>query len=80
MPKAAGWDVPNLEKWRRYRVLAPKELADKSGVPLSFISRLEHGRAKAGPVTLDKLAKALRITREQLVREDPTQAKHRGAA
>jgi transcriptional regulator with XRE-family HTH domain len=64
------------------RVLTPlpqRELQELSGVAKATIIRLENG-GPAATGTIAKLAKALGITREQLVREDPAQAKHEGAA
>lgn len=47
-----------------------KELAEKSGITETTISRLENGEP-ARIDTIAKLADALGISREQLIREEP---------
>ena len=71
MPRSPGWDLPRLTAWRRFRGLTPTELAAKTGIAPSMLSRLEHGTARAGGQSLDRLSAALDITREQLLHEEP---------
>jgi transcriptional regulator with XRE-family HTH domain len=71
--------LPYLRAWRAWRALSQRELEEMSGVAKSTIIRIENG-APATTGTIAKLSKALDLTREQLMREDPTQAKHEGAA
>jgi transcriptional regulator with XRE-family HTH domain len=60
-----------LRAWRAYLVLSIGELSDASGVSKDTIVQLEHERTRANPATVGKLAKALDITRRQLVYEQP---------
>jgi transcriptional regulator with XRE-family HTH domain len=71
--------LPYLRAWREKRVMTQNELAERSGVSLSTIVRVEHGQA-AIVSTVRRLADALKLTRDQLVSEDPEQAKEVGAA
>jgi len=71
MPRALGWELPHLRAWRRYRALGVTELAVKSGIPLSRLSRIENGKSRAGTLTLDRLCAALDVTREQLIHQSP---------
>jgi transcriptional regulator with XRE-family HTH domain len=75
MPRSIGWYLPYLESWRKYRVLSTTELAEKSGVSLSVLSRLEHQKGRAGTKTIDKLCEVLRTTREELLYQDPYEGK-----
>lgn len=74
MPRSPGWFLPHLEHWRRFKILSTVELAQRSGVDPNALSKLEHQRARAGTKTIDRLCEALKITREQLLYEDPTKA------
>ncbi len=58
-----------LEEWRRRRLLTQGELAEKAGIGISSIVRIEKGQG-ARVTTLRKLAAALSITPEQLVGDD----------
>jgi DNA-binding XRE family transcriptional regulator len=68
---------PGLKKWmdqvggkikacRKKARLSQEELAAKTGLPQSHISRLENGQHSPSHATLQKLAKALRIRVEDL--------------
>jgi transcriptional regulator with XRE-family HTH domain len=63
--------LPYLRAWRLKRLLSQGELAEMGHVAKSTLARLEKGDQSAILRTVGKLAKALDITREQLVREDP---------
>lgn len=63
--------LPYLRAWRVWRGLSQQELADRSGVGKSTIIQLEKGRATPHFVTIDKLATALNLTREQLLHTRP---------
>ena len=63
-------DVAKLRELRRRRVLTLQELAEKAGVGRNTIWRLEHGVMGAQPRTIRKLAKALGIEPEELVRAE----------
>jgi DNA-binding XRE family transcriptional regulator len=61
--KAVGDNVRDL---RERRGLTQDELARKSGLPQSHISRLEHGKHTSTSETIRRLAKALRTTRGRI--------------
>jgi HTH-type transcriptional regulator, competence development regulator len=61
-------DMVRLKELRRRRVLTLEELAEKAGVGRNTIWRLEHGVMGAQPRTIRKLAKALNVEPEELVK------------
>jgi transcriptional regulator with XRE-family HTH domain len=61
-------DMVRLRELRHRRVLTLEELAEKAGVGRNTIWRLEHGVMGAQPRTIRKLAKALDIEPEDLVK------------
>jgi transcriptional regulator with XRE-family HTH domain len=61
-------DVAMLRELRHRRVLTMEELAEKAGVGRNTIWRLEHGVMGAQPRTIRKLAKALNVEPEALVK------------
>jgi transcriptional regulator with XRE-family HTH domain len=61
-------DVARLRELRHRRVLTLEELAEKAGVGRNTIWRLEHGVMGAQPRTIRKLAKALNVEAEELVK------------
>jgi transcriptional regulator with XRE-family HTH domain len=61
-------DVARLRELRRRRVLTLEELAEKADVGRNTIWRLEHGVMGAQPRTIRKLAKALNVEPEELVK------------
>jgi transcriptional regulator with XRE-family HTH domain len=61
-------DVEKLRQLRRQRVLTMEELAKKAGVGRNTIWRLEHGVMGAQPRTIRKLAAALGVKPEELVK------------
>lgn len=69
--RSAREDLVHLRTWRAYRSMTLKELAEASGVSLMGVQRLESGHARANPVTVTKLARALGITRKQLIEQEP---------
>ncbi len=66
-------DMARLRELRRRRVLTLEELAEEAGVGRNTIWRLEHGVMGAQPRTIRKLAKALNVEPEELVKtgDDP---------
>ncbi len=72
MPAQKGFQVPYLRAWREERALQQDELGKLAGLTATTVSRLEHG-ATARLSTIGKLAKALGVTREQLLRSLPEQ-------
>lgn len=65
-----GVPVPQLEVLRKRVGLSQEELAARAGLTRTTITRLEQGGI-ARYQTIDKLAKALKTTRERLIRETP---------
>jgi transcriptional regulator with XRE-family HTH domain len=63
-------DMAKLRELRRRRVLTLEELAQKAGVGRNTIWRLEHGVMGAQPRTIRKLAKALDVEPEELVKTE----------
>jgi transcriptional regulator with XRE-family HTH domain len=57
-------------KLRRARELTQQELSRISGVAQDTISDLERGEREAQPRTIRKLAKALKVEPEELMREE----------
>jgi transcriptional regulator with XRE-family HTH domain len=63
-------DVEKLRELRRRRVLTLEELAEKADVGRNTIWRLEHGVMGAQPRTVRKLARALGVDPEELVKTE----------
>ena len=63
-------DVAKLRELRRRRVLTLEELAQKAGVGRNTVWRLEHGMMGAQPRTIRKLARALDVEPEELVKTE----------
>jgi transcriptional regulator with XRE-family HTH domain len=61
-------DMARLRELRRRRVLTLEELAERAGVGRNTIWRLEHGVMGAQPRTIRKLARALNVEPEELVK------------
>ena len=57
-----------MRELRRRRVLTLEELAEKAGVGRNTIWRVEHGVMGAQPRMIRKLAKALEVEPEELVK------------
>ncbi len=62
--------MARLRELRRRRVLTLEELANKAGVGRNTVWRLEHGMMGAQPRTIRKLAKALDVEPEELVKTE----------
>ncbi len=65
-------NVQRLKTLRRLRALSQEELAEESGVGRATISRIERGETGAHGRTLRRLAKALGVGVEELVRIEGT--------
>jgi transcriptional regulator with XRE-family HTH domain len=63
-------DAAMLRELRHRRVLTMEELAYKAGVGRNTIWRLEHGVMGGQPRTIRKLAKALGVEPEDLVKTE----------
>ncbi len=61
-------NVAKLRELRQRRVLTLHELEERSGVSYNTIWRLENGKTGAQPRTIRKLAAALGIDPEELIR------------
>jgi transcriptional regulator with XRE-family HTH domain len=57
-----------LRELRQRRVLTLHELEERSGVAYNTIWRLENGRSGAQPRTIRKLAAALKVEPEELIK------------
>lgn len=79
MSSTKGTPLPYLRAWREWRGMSQEELSRVAEVTAATISRLENG-AVARFGTIAKLATALQITREQLMRSDPGKDMHGAAA
>lgn len=60
--------MQKLRELRQRRVLTLHELEERSGVSYNTIWRLENGRGGAQPRTLRKLATALGVEPEELIK------------
>lgn len=65
-PDRADWVVPNLYRLRRAQALTQQELANRAGLNLVTINRLERGYT-ARPQTIRKIAEALGVTPGELM-------------
>jgi transcriptional regulator with XRE-family HTH domain len=61
-------NVQKLRELRQRRVLTLHELEERSGVAYNTIWRLENGRSGAQPRTIRKLATALKVEPEELIK------------
>jgi transcriptional regulator with XRE-family HTH domain len=67
-------NVRRLKELRRLRALSQQELAEESGVGRATISRIERGETGAHGRTLRRLAQALGVGVEELVRVEANEA------
>jgi transcriptional regulator with XRE-family HTH domain len=63
-------NVDRLKALRHQRVLTLRELEQRSGVAYNTIWHLENGKRGAQPRTLRKLARALNVEPEELVKTE----------
>jgi transcriptional regulator with XRE-family HTH domain len=63
-------NVDRLKALRHQRVLTLRELEQRSGVAYNTIWHLENGKRSAQPRTLRKLARALDVEPEELVKTE----------
>jgi predicted transcriptional regulator len=63
-------DTERLKELRRRRVLSMRELEELSGVSHNTIWRIESGRQGAHPRTIRKLAEALGVEPEELLKKE----------
>jgi DNA-binding XRE family transcriptional regulator len=70
-------DVPIVKCWREYLGMTQEALARKSGVQQPSIARIESNiNYKPRITTLEKLAKALNLSLEQLLVDDEIESLH----
>jgi transcriptional regulator with XRE-family HTH domain len=67
-------NVQRLRALRQQRVLTLRELETRSGVAYNTIWHLENGKRGAQPRTIRKLAAALGVEPEELVRVEDSDA------
>ena len=67
-------NVRRLKELRRLRALSQQELAEESGVGRPTISRIERGETGAHGRTLRRLAAALGVGVEELVRVEANES------
>ena len=60
---------------RRVRNLSQRQLAGRMGVPRTYISKIENGKAMPTLSSLDRLARALQVDLSALLRDAPTRHK-----
>jgi transcriptional regulator with XRE-family HTH domain len=58
----------NVRYWRARRALTQSQLAEAAGLTLSTVNRIERGIAKPHPTTIHKLAVALGVGVEEILR------------
>lgn len=63
-------NTERLKELRRRRVLSMRDLEERSGVSHNTIWRIESGRQGAHPRTVRKLAEALGVEPEELLKEE----------
>ncbi len=68
LPGMVEVDMAKLRELRHRRVLTLQELEARSGVAYNTIWRLENGKTGAQPRTIRKLAAALGVEPEELVK------------
>lgn len=59
-----------IREWRERRKLTYRELADRAGIALSTLYRVESGTASPTVAMLEKLAKALGISARNLLPDE----------
>jgi len=64
---------------RHVRNLSQRQLAGRMGVPRTYISKIENGKAMPTLSSLDRLARALQVDISALLRDAPTRHRDEGA-
>jgi len=78
-PKDDGLQVATaVRDLRHVRNLSQRQLAARMGVPRTYISKIENGKAMPTLSSLDRLARALQVDISALLRDAPT--RHRDEA
>lgn len=71
-PGATAVAVPSLTYWRVRRTMLQRELAERAGVHLRHVQRLEAG-GRAGLDTVRLLAAALQVEAAELMAQPPVE-------
>ena len=69
--------IKEIKRLRLIRGMSQQELAEKVGVRLLTISRIERGETRFNMKRLPKFAEALGVTKEELLNPDPNAGKPR---
>jgi transcriptional regulator with XRE-family HTH domain len=71
-----------IRVWREHRGLSQQQLAETAGISKPYLSQLEAGKREASQRVIRRLAKALRVDLDDLIRPEPEDANTRtsGAA
>jgi transcriptional regulator with XRE-family HTH domain len=64
--RGGGLKLPSLKRWRRQRGLTQKGLAERVGVPLDYVQRVEQGKRGCNPSVAQKMAEALEVDLQEL--------------
>jgi transcriptional regulator with XRE-family HTH domain len=64
--------MSRLGELRRERGFTQRDLARKAGVSLTIVASVEEGSLRASAALIVRLAKALGVTPEELLREAPS--------
>ncbi len=59
-----------IKAWREYRSLSQQELADMADISVPYLSQLETGRRKGSLEVLTEIAKALKVSLDNLTPAD----------
>ncbi len=68
-PEEAQKIGQNVRYWRKRRALTQGQLANAAGLTLSTITRIERGITRPHPTTIHKLAVALSVSIEEILRD-----------
>ncbi len=61
----------NLKRWREYRLMTQKELADAADLGVASVVRIENNHTEPRFSTIKKLAVALDLEARQLISQRP---------
>lgn len=78
VPDAGPQVAAAVRDLRHVRNLSQRQLASRMGVPRTYISKIENGKAMPTLSSLDRLARALQVDISALLRDAPT--RHRDEA
>ncbi len=70
MKKSRGEVMNKIREIREMQGLNQRQLAEKAHTAQSLISNLEHDRVKPWPKVMQKLSRALKVSRKELFPEE----------